>query len=286
MRLFKTFTICFLLLVFVGQLKANESAEFEATDSLTLAQAYVNLTLTKDYFDTLSVERISKILPFEESELNSIKDSGFIQSNKYLYNFTFALLYFNKAKLLFRTDTNPNREDLLQWKNSLESAILYFNRAGLNKYFYSSYAGNNNYNEFIGFSDRKCQELKDEIVELKRKFNPYFNNNIYPDFQRIFLEAKQTRRLSFDSLAYYTTLFNMPLSRDILDNTNHGKTINKSEEWGLSNINTEYNLELPLDLISRYLQLNFLAAADSLPKNSVKNIQTIYVQYNYFVKDI
>jgi hypothetical protein len=195
-------------------------------------------------------------------------------------------LYFNKAKLLFRTETKPNREDLLQWKNTLENAILNFNQAELKRYFYYSHAENNNLNEFIGFSDRKCQNLKEEIIELKRKFNPYFNRNIYPDFQRIFLEAKQTGHFNFDSLAHYTTLFNLPLNRNILDNTNHGKTINKNEEWGLSNINTEYNLELPLDLISRYLQLNLLAEGEIQAKVLVKNAPTLYVQYSNFIKDL
>ena len=285
MDLFKSLIFC-LILIIAGQLKANNTSNFKTTDSLTLAQAYVNLTLTEEYFDTLGVERISNIIQFEESELNSIIDSGFIKTNAYLYNFSFALLYFNKAKFEYKNESNPNREILLHWKNTLETAIQYFNRAELNNYFYHSYAENNNFNEFIGFSDRRCQNLKEEIIELKRKFNPYFNRNIYPDFQRIFLEAKQTGHFNFDSLAYYTTLFNLPLNRNIFDNTSHGKTVNKSEGSWLSNINTEFNLEVSLDLISRYLQLKMLASGNSQAKILVKNAPTLYVQYSYFVKDL
>ena len=279
----KTFFVGWLVLFLSNTLKANNTPGEKNNDSLTLAQAYVNLTLTQKYFDTLSVGRLNKILPFEEGELSSITDSNFIQPNAYLYNLSYSLLYFNKAKLLFKTIAKPGRKDLLKWKYTLEEAIKYFNRANLKAYpFYKP----NTYNEFIGFSDLACSNLKNDILELKSRFTIYFNKNIYPDFKRIFYEAKNTGHFDFDSLAYYTSLYNLPLSRNILNNASDGRTVNRKQDKGFWDINTGYNLELALDLISRYLQLHHLAYGKSLHDSATDNICTLYVQYEYFIKDI
>ena len=171
----KSFLLSVFVLFLLNQLKANDTPDVKKNDSLTLAQAYVNLTLTEKYFDTLSIERLSKILPFEEDELSSIKDSGFIQPNAYLYNFSYSLLYFNKAKLFFKTIANRDREALLKWKYTLEEAIKYFNLTNLNDYPFNK---PNTYNEFIEFSDLSGLNLKKDILELKAQFTIYFNRNI------------------------------------------------------------------------------------------------------------
>ena len=129
---FKSFLIGSLVLLLGTRLLANDTLHVKKNDSLTLAQAYINLTLTQQYFNTLSNKRISKILPFEKSELKSIEDSEFIKGNNTLYNFTYSLLYLNEAKLFFRKNTKYDRENLLQWKNLLDTAITYFNNSDIN----------------------------------------------------------------------------------------------------------------------------------------------------------
>ncbi|MBK6390304.1 MAG: hypothetical protein IPF70_06940 [Saprospiraceae bacterium] len=76
--------------------KSENLASITKDDSLTLAQAYINLSLTEVYFDKLSLERIAKILPFEERAMATIQDSTFIHNNLQLYDSAYALLYFNQ----------------------------------------------------------------------------------------------------------------------------------------------------------------------------------------------
>jgi hypothetical protein len=263
--------------------KANNSQQERADDLLILGQAFINLSLTEKYFDTLKITRIVKILQFEEKELASIKDSGFIKANESLYNFTYSLLYYGKAKLLFLNKKDSSRKTLLQWKSTLESAIDYFNNSEKqeNKYFISY---NTDY-EFFGFKIEVFEQLKQDIRGLKDLFTPYFNNDIYPDFKRIFFLEKNTSQFHFDSLLQYTKLYNLPLSRYILElvHDSSGAISNTDyEAFKISKISKRYQLDLALDLISRYLQLNYVA----LHYDSLCKVDEILSEFQYFESEL
>ncbi len=102
MTLFRSFVSS--LLFFSNQTSASDSLQIKGNDSLTLAQAYVKLIyhLLKNTSFRFSISRISKILPYEENELKSIKDTAFIKAKATLYHFTYALFHFNQAKLQFK----------------------------------------------------------------------------------------------------------------------------------------------------------------------------------------
>lgn len=87
---FKTFFFLPILAVSWIGVFAQENPPIAKNDSIILAQAYINLTLTKEYFEGLSEERISKILQFEKSELASIEDHSFLKDNAALYNFSYG----------------------------------------------------------------------------------------------------------------------------------------------------------------------------------------------------
>ncbi len=81
MKIFTRFSFVLFSLLSFNLAIANNAPPERASDSLTLGQAFINLSLTEKYFDTLQKQRIAKILQFEENELASIKDSGFIKKN-------------------------------------------------------------------------------------------------------------------------------------------------------------------------------------------------------------
>ncbi len=276
----KRFTFLLLFLLPFIASKANDSKREKADDLLTLGQAYINLSLTEKYFDTLKYQRIQKILTFEENELASIKDSGFIKSNECMYNITYSLLYFGKARILFSNKKDVSRKALLQWKSTLDSAIAYFNKSEKEKNkYYISYVSDY---EFFGFNLEIFDHLYDRIQRLKDQFTPYFNKDIYPDFKRIFFQEKATLQFQFDSLLNYTSLYNMPLSRYVLELTSDSAyeiAYPKHEAW---KINGSYRLDIALDLISRYLQLKFVAVNfDSLCK-----VDKILDAFHYFVNQL
>ena len=79
-------------LIIICSLPSHAQNEVSVNDSLTLAQAFINLSLTQQYFNTLQNERVTKIIPYEENELKSIVDSGFIKSNLSVINLSQCLL--------------------------------------------------------------------------------------------------------------------------------------------------------------------------------------------------
>ena len=253
---FKSFLIGSLVLLLGTRLMANDTLLAKKNDSLTLAQAYINLTLTQQYFDTLSNERILKILPFEKSELKSIEDSEFIKGNNTLYNFTYSLLYLNEAKLLSRTITKYDRENLLQWKNLLDTAITYFNNSDIDSY-YTVEKVKNSFYELISFNEASCRELMKNISDLKSVLTRYINLDIYPDFKRIYFEAKNTNQHHLDSLSYYANIYDLPLDMSVKNNVPEPQV---HENYGMHNLSVKSfdSLATALDLISKYLQLKYV----------------------------
>ena len=82
MKFFKFLLFSFLMTAFLGSVKAQEIPQPVKNDTITLAQAYMNLYLTETYFDSLSKNRISKILSFEKDELGKIEDSTFLKKKQ------------------------------------------------------------------------------------------------------------------------------------------------------------------------------------------------------------
>lgn len=273
------------VLFFCIQLKANGTPQLKTNDSLTLAQAFVNLSLTEEYFDTLSIERLNKIIQFEESELSSLRDSNLIHQVNYLYNFTYCLLYINKARLLLQTSGDKNRSVLLQLNNTLYTAIDYFNRSNLNHYIFST---QNNYDVFIGFTDDLCEHIKRSIFRLKAKLDPYFNADIYPDFQRIYYAAKDSGHFQFDSLSFYAGMYRLQLSMNILNNTEDNDYPSSTMILRIPSylkIDASYPLDPSMDLISRYLQLDYIINGGKYA-TTVKDTATLCGSYWNYLNDL
>lgn len=273
-------------------LAQNPAIEVTAGDSLTLSQAFVNLSLTQQYFNTLQNERVTKIIPYEENELKSIFNPVFIKGNMSVFNLSQSLLELNKVKLLFRTKTDSSRNTLLQWKELLAASIQHFNDARLNTYFNEasdpSPIGDykRSFNEFIGLHDTLAENIKIDLRNIRAKVVPYFNQNIYTDFQRIFYSVTQTEQLKFDSLAYYTSLFNLPLSRHILDMKDEERKRNLELVGGVFRMNNVFNLDKKLELISKYLQLYYLSGKESKSKITPEEQDILYNNYSRFNDDL
>ena len=291
MTLTKSIVVIFLLCT--SRLLANDTLQTKGNDLLTLAQAFINLTLTSEYFDTLSINRISKILRYEESELGSIKETTLLKSN--IYKLSRSFLYFNKAKFLYRTKTDINRATLIVWKNTLDSAIDNFNNADLRAYLLTrntisedSAITTKAYDELIGFSKEVCEEMYKKIEALKHIYTPYFNNNIYEDFKRNFYQLKKTEKNPVDSLNYFASIFNLLIRQNtinLLGETYSWSVITSPDYFKLEK---EYNLDTPLILISEYLQLNFIIGKNykkKIPKNERNSLYNSFDQFKFLLEN-
>ncbi len=270
----KSVLFVFLLTVSFAKVFCQELLPPVKNDSITLAQAYINLTLTKEYFEGIPEERIEKILAFESDELGSITDGSFLNDNAALYHFSYSLLHFNQAKFLFRTQKSTDRDQLIEWNRSLQKAIEYFNLSKEK----SSWEQENPFFELIKFEEESYAKLHQELFDLKILFTPYFNEDVYPDFKRIFLKAKNSDSFHIDSLSYFAGIYNMEFNTSILNkeydsyNYDYGpNTLPLVSEYNFKErdndyypetnpLETAYLLDEKLDLISRYVQLKSLAS--------------------------
>lgn len=277
MKFFKLLFCCFLTAVTLGSVRAQENPTPNKNDTITLVQAYMNLYLTEIYFDTIPVERLKKIIGFENDEIKSIQNKAFIRDNSTLYNFTNALFYQNQTKLLNNNKGEVSRGLLRRLKSILERSINYYNSAKIEDFKTFDNKENKLY-EMIKFDSESNLLLKSEIRSLKKEFNSLFNDDLYPDFQRIFLKAKNSNQFYIDSLSYFAGIYSMPLSMEIKNNTPDFHPLS----FGDANfISSEYIADSRLDILSRYVQLKYLASRSTrVPRNF--NKQLLYEQFNDF----
>lgn len=294
----KSILLVFLLTASFAKVFCQEMPPPVKNDSITLAQAYINLTLTKEYFEGIPVERIEKIIAFETEELGSITDATFLRDNAALYNFSYALLYFNQAKLLFRTQKSADREQLVEWNRSLEKAIEYFNISKEK----SSWDQENSFFELMKYEEESYTKLHKELFELKSLYTPYFNEDLYPDFKRIFLKAKNSDSFHIDSLSYFAGIYNIEFNASIINkeynssNYDFGpNTLPLVSEYTYTErdydyypetnpIETAYLLDEKLDLISRYVQLKSFASKSNKDTLSWFESYRLYNDF-YIFKD-
>jgi len=248
-----------------GQINLNEN------DSLALGQAYINLALTTRYFDSISSERLSSILVYEEKILKSFEDSLFIKNGQ-LYYFSKSLWYYLKTQEHFNAVTIYDRATLLTLKNRLDKSIRYFNRANS-----ISFNGTGSFYEFIEFSSEAFSDLEKKILRLKEQLANYYFEDIYLDYKRLFLTSVKNKVYHFDSLEYYNNLYNIPFELE---------TFNKKHEFlvisarGLSN-----SYQMPyqdLELMSTYLQFDSMVNKAT----SLKDTNYFYILHGNFEGDL
>ena len=247
----------------------------QANDSLKLAQSFINLNLTVNYFDSLAPQRLSKIIPFIENELNSITNRIFIEENHTLVDLSYSYLHFLKARLEVQTKTEINRDFLLNVKNRISRSVQHLNRVNIESNL--NHQGKNTFYDLIGVDSESVYIIRQAINLFKTELNPYFNKDIYPDFQRLFLAAKNTNKFYFDSLSYFAGLYNMEVDFYILKNSKRHRRIRFYPENYVYE-GPQYELDVALDLIAKYMQLSYIALLD-LP---VKDKYELYLSYDWF----
>ncbi|WP_111709843.1 hypothetical protein [Lutibacter citreus] len=280
MKGYKFLIYCLLFFLISIELNAQNSEKSKTYESITLAQAYINLSLTETYFDSLSIGRISKILPYEERELRIIKDRKFIRKNLNLYKFTHALLYFNKAKLLYIKRNDTTREELKEWVRTLKNAHKNYNGSIKKQTIFTRI--DSSWYELINFNNNSKVHLSKEITNLSIQFTPYLNNDIYPDFKKLFNDAKYSNRYNFLKLWGLAANYNLSLEFSILNSLNF-KLFSYLKPFSGNII---YELDLKHDLISRYIQLKYIASNHHSKSLSGYQINNLYDLYNRFIKDL
>ncbi|MFC5624132.1 hypothetical protein [Algoriphagus winogradskyi] len=256
MKFFRFLLPCLLILLGIYTASAQDISTANKNDTITLAQAYMNLYLVEIYFDTIPEERLKKIIAYENDQIKAITNSTFIRANSSLYNFTNALFYQNQTKLLHRSSDEVSRGLLRRLKSLLDRGINYYNSAKIED-FQTFDKKENSLFELIKFDQESNLLLKSEIRSLKNELNTLFNEDLYPDFQRIFLAAKNKNQFHIDSLEFYAGIYSMPLSREIITN----KPDFQPFSFGDPNfINPDYTPASRLDLLSRYVQLKYVVS--------------------------
>ncbi|WP_296698786.1 hypothetical protein [Algoriphagus sp.] len=278
MKFFNYLFLFFLLTVFTNSVNAQENPESIKNDTITLAQAYMNLYLTETYFDTLDRDRISKILAFEKGEIGKINNRSFITNNKTLFNFTQSLFFYLQTKQITTNSKNFERNTLRRIKSVFDQAIESYNSSDIDDVETFLKERNALY-EMINFNQESNNNLNDAIWELKSELNSLFVEDIYPDFKRIFYKAKLKNEFEFDSLTYFSKLYDMPLSMAILENELRLDIPKNKSNF----ISPNYTVDNRLELISRYMQLKYLATSEKrIPRNFDTDI--LYKNYGYFMK--
>ncbi|MEN2283153.1 hypothetical protein AAGF08_13500 [Algoriphagus sp. SE2] len=277
MKLFKFILLFSLGTCLVDSINAQVKPQPITNDTIILAQAYMNLYLTETFYDTLDRDRISKILAFEKDELGKIKNRSFISSNNTLYNFTQSIFYYLQTKRITQERKEFERNLLRRIKSIFEQSIEAYNNAEIEDFETFTKQKSALY-EMISFDEGANNELKQEIWKLKNELNSKFNEDIYPDFKRIFNRSKRNNQFDFDSLTYFTKLYGMPLSMAILENESNFKFIS----FNSNHISPQYVADNRLELISRYMQLKSLAIKKTRsPRNF--NTAILYQGYDDFM---
>ena len=78
MKVIKFLSLFILFMLGVTTVNSQKQALIDSSDSLTLAQAFINLSLTAKYFDSINSGRIVKILAYEKQQVTDIKKVKFI----------------------------------------------------------------------------------------------------------------------------------------------------------------------------------------------------------------
>ncbi|WP_289029860.1 hypothetical protein [uncultured Algoriphagus sp.] len=232
----------FISLFFICQLKSK------ANDSLSIAQSYINLSLTIEYFDSLSQERISKILPFVESDLSRIKDQSLDTKNGFIFHLSQAQLNFLKIKTSFSSSLKAysiTRPDLLAWKTQLDETIQLVDTWEKSQIISSD--NSNQYFEIIGVTDENFEKFTQALFDFRDELNTQINLNIYPDIRRIYFQAKNQDKYFFDSLDYYVSLFDMDIDFSILGSPS------------IYQLSKGYTISHAIALISNFLQLKYIS---------------------------
>lgn len=254
--------IAFSLLLFFSCL-----VRVQANDSLTLAQSYINLSLTVEYFDSLSSERVARILPFLEGELKGISNQQFRQENQVLLLLSEAQLQFLETKHSFVNRKSVTRPQLLQWKAQLDSANDLVNKVWAKKDLENWES--NPYYKLIGVTNSNFEILQNGIELLRDSINTQINLELYPDFKRIYFKAKENKNYYFDSLQYLVGIYGMSLDFSTL--LFNGYSEENRTILNHSNTNSEYKISQALDLISQYIQVEYI----------VNNIDSLENPYDF-----
>ena len=167
----------------------------QANDSLTLAQSYINLSLTVEYFDSLSTDRVSRILPFLDGELKGISNRKFREENQVLLLLSEAQLQFLEAKHSFVNRKSVTRPQLLYWKAQLDSVNQRVEE--INRVNNSRTWQDNEYYTLIGVTRENFSRLTRGANEMKDQLNTLINLDLYPDFKQIYFQAKERSMIIF-----------------------------------------------------------------------------------------
>lgn len=242
--------IAFSILLFFCSL-----VRVQANDSLALAQSYINLSLTIEYFDSLSADRISHILPYVGSELDKITHEQFRRENATLLLLSEAQLQFLEAKSSFANRSTVTRAQLLQWKAQLDSVnqgVEEINRNSNPRTWQD-----NDYYTLIGVTRENFSRLTRGANEMKDQLNTLINLDLYPDFKQIYFQAKDQKKYAFEELQKLAGLYGMSLEFSTLQLGNF-----KLKNTSIPNTippTSDYQLSQALHLISQFLQLEYIA---------------------------
>ena len=260
MKFFKLIIFSFSFMLLCGKLKAQEDLISSKNDSILLAQAYMNLYLTSSYFDSLERPRIEKILNYEKSEIEKIRNPAFLRGNQTLYQFTQSLLQYNQTYFFYSdrriqamlSRPNPQRKTVvIRAKNLLDIAIKQYNNSGTNDSLFYNQTTNSFFN-VIGFTNDADIQHKTNLIRLKNEINDKIDEELYLDFRRFLTKAKISNSYELDSMQYVSRSYGIPI-KTLVQTNQIQPSLHVSSD--LKTINPEYYAGLRAEVIYRYVEL-------------------------------
>ena len=249
-------------------------------DSITLTQAFVNLTLTKEFFKELPRERTERILPFVYEELEGITSEEFRGQNKGLLDFTYGLYHLNDALFRYTYRDSIQRTLLVQLFQTLDKAIKFQNSAVEKDYYYMQITDKNPYHEMMNYGMQSFYDQWAAISDLKATFTRLFNQDVYAEFKKIFYNAKAFGTYRFDDMAYFAGLYNFNFELHVLHLGDAGYV-----DWRDSSfihVNSQYDMEEKLHALAQYLQLYYFVFEEEVSLPEWYPVDSLHYYYHTF----
>lgn len=275
-----------LLLVFFVSLAScavkatsqNVLRQEEKSDTLVLAQSYMNLWLTHQFYDSIPQDRTRKILTYENQQLAKLKSS----QDQLLYTFSRALLKANVYRLLDSIGSNVSLDELLERKKLIGSGLLPFNEAYSSRFYP---AEKESYYEMINFRADHVYWLIPEYIGFKNELNEAFDEYLYSTYKSIYQKALAGSEYDLQEIQNLADQFSMDYENHILLNTRDFQVSTVLQGMTGQAISRMYTISLEASLLARFLQFKFLLETYVKPPTTF-DAEILFESFDVFREDV
>ncbi len=277
MKRIKITVFCGLFLISTGAFSQSNPV---TNDSIRLTQAYVNLTLTKEYFEELPKKRLEKMLPFLNSELKSITDEKFIADNVGLYSFTKGLWYFNSSKFKYKYNDSLNRKMVLDLHSTFKKSLQNHNIAVGSDYYRMNEDPKNPFFEMMNYDMKSFVDHWMNLTYLKMDFSSLFNEEVYREFKKMYYNAQVLKVYRFKEMEAVANMYDFLFELHILKNQNDD-FVDRQDD-AVIRMNEFYVMNQKSHALAQYLQLHYFVYEKELSPLITIDLDALYFNFTKF----